>query len=133
MNHIKKRTWSRRDDQLSAMALLVGWRCLFRYDIIVRDIATFLCVYLSLYAGFALAIYTLDRAYGRYFSAVEASSVPDYEKSGCTVVLLSDVTYTLFTLSFGDNLLGVLTPGRQQPENECGDIQVFTIMPTWDG
>ena len=92
----------------------------------MRDIATFLSVYLSLYAGFALAIYTLDRAYIRYFTAVELSALPDFQKVGCAVERLTDVTYTLFTLSFGDNLLGVLTPGRQEADNVCGGIEVST-------
>ncbi len=96
-----------------------------RYDILVRDIALFVALYLSLYVAFFLGIYTLDRAYGDFFAAVEHSSLPDSEKAGCRVKKLFDVTYILFTLSFGDNLQDVLGEGRQDESNSCGGLQVL--------
>jgi hypothetical protein len=91
----------------------------------VRDIALFIALYLSLYVAFFLGIYTLDRAYGHYITAVEESSLPDLDKAGCRVKKLSDVTYLLFTLSFGDNLGDVLDEGRQDATNACGGLQVI--------
>ncbi len=84
----------------------------------------FIALYLSLYAAFVLGIYTLDRAYGRFFTAVEQSSLPALEKLGCRVPAPFDVTYMLFTLSFGDNLQDVLSEGRQNGSNICGGMQV---------
>jgi hypothetical protein len=92
----------------------------------VRDIAVFIAVYLSLYVAFFLGIYTLDRSYGHFITAVEQSSLPDVDKVGCRVKQLSDVTYVLFTLSFGDNLGDVLGEGRQDANNACGGLQVLT-------
>ena len=96
-----------------------------RYDIIVKDIAVFLALYLSLYVAFVLGIYTLDRAYVHFIAVVEESSLPIVDKLGCRVQELSDVTYVLFTLSFGDNLKDVLSEGRQDATNACGGLKVL--------
>jgi hypothetical protein len=92
----------------------------------VRDVAVFIAVYLSLYVAFFLGIYTLDRSYRQFITAVEQSSLSDVDKVGCRVQELSDVTYVLFTLSFGDNLGDVLGEGRQDANNACGGLQVLT-------
>ena len=84
----------------------------------------FIALYLSLYVAFVLGIFTLDRAYEHFFTAVEQSPLPDSDKLGCRVRILSDVTYVLFTLSFGDNLKDVLSEGRQDAMNVCGGMQV---------
>ncbi len=97
-----------------------------RYDILVRDIALFIALYLSLYVAFFLGVYTLDRSYKNFFAAVEKSSLPAMDKVGCSFKKLSDVTYVLFTLSFGDNLGDVLAEGRQDEANVCGGLEVFT-------
>jgi hypothetical protein len=99
-----------------------------RYDILVRDIALFIALYLSLYLAFFLGIHTLDRAYGHFIAAVEQSSLPDSEKVGCRAKKLFDVTYVLFTLSFGDNLGDVLGEGRQDASNSCGGLQVLKSL-----
>ena len=101
-----------------------------RYDIITIDIAKFLVVYLSLFAGFALAINTLDRAYLRYFYAVENSKeAANFEGSStaCQGEMMSDLTYLLFGLSFGDNLGGTLGLGRENESNSCAGVQVHSL------
>ncbi len=77
--------------------------------------------------AFSLGIYTLDRSYGHFINAVEESSLPELDKAGCRVSRLSDVTYVLFTLSFGDNLGNVLGEGRQDATNTCGGLEVLQI------
>jgi hypothetical protein len=96
-----------------------------RYDILVRDIALFIALYLSLYVAFFLGIYTLARSYKNFFAAVEQSPLPDMDKVGCRFQKLTDITYVLFTLSFGDNLGDVLAEGRQDATNICGGLEVF--------
>ena len=91
----------------------------------MRDLATFVALYLSLYVAFVLGIYTLDRAYDHFLTSVEQSSIPAFDKTGCRIQELSDVTYVLFTLSFGDNLKDVLKEGRQDGTNACGGLQVL--------
>ena len=85
----------------------------------------FMALYLSLYVAFVLGIYTLHRAYNHFMAAAEQSSIPADDKIGCRVQDLSDVTYVLFTLSFGDNLKDVLKEGRQDGTNACGGLQVL--------
>ena len=91
----------------------------------------FAAVYISLYVAFVLGIYTLDRAYYRYFTAVEQTS--SIEDPGCeySIELMTDVSYYLFTIGFGDNLSGTLTNGRQTAENVCGNLMVLTARYTF--
>ena len=86
----------------------------------------FVALYLSLYVAFVLGIHTLDRAYGHFIAVVEQSPLPALDKLGCRAKQLSDVTYVLFTLSFGDNLKDVLSEGRQDSTNTCGGLQVLS-------
>ena len=85
----------------------------------------FMALYLSLYVAFILGIHTLDRAYEHFIAAVEQSPLSALDKLGCRAKQLSDVTYVLFTLSFGDNLKDVLSEGRLDPTNTCGGLQVL--------
>ena len=88
----------------------------------------FVSIYLSLYCAFILGIYTLNRSYHRYFAAVATSPglSPD-EVVGCnSTIMLSDIQYQLFTVSFGDGLMSALSPGRQNDGNYCGGIMVLT-------
>ena len=77
-----------------------------------------------------MAISTLDRAYLQFFNAVENSpEAINFEASNnpspCQGEIMSDLTYLLFGLSFGDNLGGTLDLGRQNMENACAGLKVL--------
>mmetsp|Transcript_60930 Transcript_60930/g.127721 ORF Transcript_60930/g.127721 Transcript_60930/m.127721 type:complete len:990 (-) Transcript_60930:733-3702(-) len=110
---------------------VLGQFSMIMYDIIVRDIGMFISLYLSLYVAFVLGIYTLDRTHGNFFAAVEQSSLPASDKLGCRVRELSDVTYDLFTLSFGDNLKDVLSEGRKECEGLQPDSLHNILLVVW--
>jgi hypothetical protein len=85
----------------------------------------FIIIYLSLFCAFTLAIYTLNRTYERYFAVVENSALSDYDKAGCSKsIILSDISYQLFTVSFGDGVMAALNPGRL--DSSCGGIMVIS-------
>jgi hypothetical protein len=85
----------------------------------------FVAFYLSLLCAFLLGIYTLSRTYERFFAVVENSALSDYNKAGChNLRSMSDISYQLFTITFGDNMMSALTPGRDMRDNFCGGIMV---------
>jgi hypothetical protein len=95
-----------------------------RYTIIAKDFSMFASVYLSLFCAFTLGIYTLNRAYERYFAVVESSALSDHYKAGCNSLSLSDIGYQLISVTFGDGVMSALTPGRS--DSSCGGIMVIS-------